>query len=189
MKRLFTYSFVIFLLTLSACSSSPKVIKLSPKLKIRPIHLVDATSLYMEVRDKRNNNALGIGLSSLGNEYKVLSNDKLEVVVKSFLKASFEERGFVLVNNKSDSDTHLYVDVLQLYYIKNHNPTSARLMGTLIGNAYNKTGKFSDIFQEDKIIYQAKKQSDEAWVNESLEATLNMLAYSKALINFLDPKG
>ena len=189
MKKIFTYSFVIFLLTLSACSSSPKLVNLSPKLTIKPIHLVEDTSLYLEVRDKRNSSTLGIGLSSFGNEYEVLSNDELEVVVRTFLKASFEERGFVLVDNKLDSDTHLYVDVLHLYYIKRQNPTAARIGGTLIGNAYNKTGKFSDSFQEDKVVYQTKKQSDEAWVNESLESTLNMLAYSKALISFLDPKG
>lgn len=187
MKKIFTYSF--FLLILSACSSSPKVVNLSPKLTIKPIHLVEEISLYLEVRDKRHSRRLGIGLSSFGNKYEVLSNDNLEVVVGSFLKASFEERGFVLVDNKLDTDTHLTVDVMSLYYTKRQNPTAARIGGMLIANAYNKTGKFSDSFQEDKVIYQAQKKSDEAWVNESLESTLNMLAYSKALISFLDPKG
>ena len=190
MNRNFKLSFTIILMWLGACSSSPKTITLEPQHTIQPVHLVNNVKLYLEVNDVRTIRSLGTGVSSTGEDYDLQTTDKLSVIVSKFLITSFEQRGFIIVDNKTESEAQIYVDIVELFYreMNNKNPATGRIGGTLFANASNHTGKFSEIYEEDSVVYLARKQGDEAWVNDALEATLNTLAYSKSLIAFLDTK-
>ena len=178
------------LLLLAGCAQSPQRVWLEPKLNVPTSSLGEGKVVAVDVVDRRPSPSLGNFGKSRDASTELSTEQDVALVVKQEVIAGMRKKGFVAVEEQSNRDAKLNVEVQLLEYATSPNTwTGDVYIKSAMKAVASKNGKTLEKMYranfDKRVVVVPTAANNEQWINEALGDVLRQLLEDRDLSSFL----
>ena len=178
----------------SGCAFNPQKANVSPTVAVMPSSEGKGGSVAVRVIDERPSKSLGHRGTAYRAAAEITSAQELSFIVQREISAALQKKGFSVIEYADDANPRLTVELRLLEYTTSQGfwTGGVQIKGALKAIAANGSRTFEKMYRsekEERIVMVPTAETNERWINESLNDVLNQLLNDNILFSVLKNGG
>lgn len=188
--NIFASILTLSLLLLAGCAQSPQRVWLDPKLNVPTSSVGEGRVVAVDVVDRRPSPSLGNFGKSRDAATDLSTEQDVALVVKQEVISGMRKKGFVAVEEQTNRDAKLNVEIQSLEYATSPNTwTGDVYIKSALKAVASKNGKTLEKMYranfDKRVVVVPTATTNEQWINEALGDVLRQLLEDRELSFFL----